>query len=86
MSVVISAGSQWVADPVPPSGKDHEEQAAEDPHTDGRDVEHLLGLVPRRRVEATHHVSVPQGHGSEHKNGQYGVDPIDECESVLPQV
>lgn len=75
-----------ITDSVPSCGKNNKEQAADEANSNRNNVQNLLCLMSSCRVQAAHHVLVPQGHRSEHQHRQQRVDPIYEPPFVLAQI
>lgn len=57
-----------VPNAMPSSGKDDKQQAADEANPHRNDVQNLLNLPIRLRVEAAHHVLVSQSHRNEHQH------------------
>ncbi|KAG2576125.1 hypothetical protein PVAP13_6NG007331 [Panicum virgatum] len=81
-SLVLIAVGDGVPDAVSCGRKRDEEQAAEHADAERQDVEHLLRLLGRRRVEAPDDVLVPGGDDPEDGDRERGVHEVDEGEPV----
>ena len=76
-----------VPDPVARGGEHDEDDAGDGADDDGERHDHLLLLVPERRVEARHRVGVrQQRHRREDGDGERGVHEVPESQPVLGEV
>ena len=57
-----------VPNAMPCSGKNHKQQAANEPNPNRNNVQNLLNFTTRLWVEAAHHILIPHSHCNKHQH------------------
>lgn len=71
---------------MPGGGENHKQEAGKKTDSHRKNIQNLLSLVGRQRIEAAQDVVVPQSHRPEHKHAQDSMNPIDEPNLELGEI
>lgn len=71
---------------MPPSRKNHEQEAANHPNRQRQHVQNLLNLLARRRIKAAQHILVPHRHRHKHQHRRCPVHKVNQPHPILSQI